>query len=97
ADQAGGEVDVSGQVAADRARMEHLDRHDRPADHMLVQPTPDGLDLGKLRHGVSLRSLVPRSRGSRPQSDAFPPALLASLAGARSAALLAVLISGSMA
>ncbi len=45
------EVGGPGGVPAHRARVQHLDPLDRPADDVRVQAAADHLDLGKLGHG----------------------------------------------
>jgi hypothetical protein len=45
-----GEVPGAGQVAADRPRVQHLDRGNAPAGDPLVESAADGLHLGQLRH-----------------------------------------------
>ena len=58
-----GEVGGAGEVAADRARVQHLDVGDGAADDVAGEAAPDDLDLGQLGHG-GRGSARRRGRGS---------------------------------
>src|SRR5450755_4451743 len=51
--ECGAEIGRAGRVPPDGPRMQHLDLVDGAARDMLGQAPPDGLDLGKLRHGLA--------------------------------------------
>jgi hypothetical protein len=53
AGQAGHEVGRAGLVPANRARVQDLDRLDTPSHDELLEPAPDYLDLGQLRHWLT--------------------------------------------
>ena len=71
------------EVAAHRARVQHLDRLDGAADDVALEAVADDLDLGQLGHGVS-SGTVGRSAvdAERPQPPSSPYAVSAAACSA---------------